>query len=194
MGHSAENPGHTIENLSEQVQILTTRVEQLSDRLATIENDTILRKRSVQPQATQTHQTDNPAYDSPPALIDTKTLLPRIATVCFLLVIALSLRTITDNQIINTQAGSVLGMAYAAILILFGWRLYGKKSRLAPVFPGCGILLLFSIILETHAHYESLSTMGAYTILFIAGATIFTMSIRYRASSLICLGVPVRHQ
>ena len=82
-------------------------------------------------------------------------------------------------------------MTYAAILILLGFRLYARKSRLAPVFPGCGILLLFSIVLETHARYHTLSTLGAYAILFAGGATLFAMSIRHRASTLICLGVPV---
>ncbi len=117
-------------------------------------------------------------------------LLPRLATICFLLVIALILRTITDNQIINPRIGSLLGMAYAALLIVTGWRLYEKKSRLAPVFPGCGILLLFSVVLETHARFGSLSTIGAYAIIFIASAFVFAMSLRYEASFLICLAVP----
>ncbi len=141
-------------------------------------------QQQVQPQPAEQSQ------QGPPALFDTTALLPRISTVCFLLVVALILRTITDNNIINIQAGSILGMAYAGVLILLGWRLYSKNSRLAPVFPGCGILLLFSIVLETHGRYESLSTNAAYAILFIAGVTVFALSIRHRASKLICLGVP----
>ena len=178
-----------IQHLSEQVQELKSKVEELSARLSTLESKRPVKQTLEQRQATsaalQTH-----IQKAPPALIDTKVLLPRIATICFLLVVALILRTITDSQVVNTQVGSILGMTYAAILILLGWRLYAKKSSLAPVFPGCGILLLFSIILETHARYESLSTMGAYTLLFLAGATVFAMSIRYRASILVCLGVP----
>lgn len=194
MGNQVESQAQGIEYLSEQVKILQDKVEQLSTRLSALENATPV----PPPQAKQIELRNKTKAARPgpeevystPGIIDTTSLLPRIATICFLLVIALILRTITDNQIINTQAGSILGMTYAAILILLGWRLYGKKSRLAPVFPGCGILLLFSVVLETHAHYQSLSTIGAYTILFVAGGTIFAMSIRYRASSLVCLGVP----
>ncbi len=189
MGNHVESQVQGIEHLSEQIQVLKDKVEQLSARLSTLEGSKPLH-HPVDRSALNTAQPLPRNLNASPGVIDTAILLPRIATVCFLVVIALILRTITDNQIINTQAGSVLGMSYAAILIVLGWRLYGKKSRLAPVFPGCGILLLFSIVLETHAHYESLSTIGAYSILFIAGATIFAMSIRHRASTLVCLGVP----
>lgn len=189
MGNHVESQTQGIEHLSEQVRNLRDRVEQLSARLAALEGSQPQQPVVARTPAGTAQPLPENVYASP-GIIDTSSLLPRIATVCFLLVIALILRTITDNQIINTQAGSFLGMTYAAILILAGWRLYGKKSRLAPVFPGCGILLLFSIVLETHARYESLSTIGAYAILFIAGGTIFAMSIRYRASSLVCLGVP----
>jgi hypothetical protein len=63
-------------------------------------------------------------------------LLRRIATVCFLLVIALILRTITDNQIINTRIGSILGMTYAAVLLLLGWRLYAERKAGWPRYSG----------------------------------------------------------
>jgi hypothetical protein len=106
-----------------------------------------------------------------------------VATVCFALVVALILRTITDSNIINTRIGSVLGMGYAAALIIAGWWLYARKSRLAPVFPACGLLLLFSIVLETHARFESLSTMMAYIILLIAGFMVVFIGFRHRASS-----------
>ncbi|MHB8790588.1 MAG: DUF2339 domain-containing protein [Desulfobulbaceae bacterium] len=184
MGDHLENATFSVDQLMQELQRLAARVEQLSARLAAIENGTPVRQAATQRPAP-------PRADAGPApLIDTSALLPRIATICFLLVVALILRTVTDNQLINVQVGSVLGMSYAAILILLGFRLYARKSRLAPVFPGCGILLLFSIVLETHAHYHTLSALGAYAILFAGGATIFALSIRHRASALVCLGVP----
>lgn len=198
MGNQGDNTTHIVQNLSEQVQILQSKVAQLTQRLDTLEErqSTVPAQIQsqetsvIQPQAMAQPQQGAQAQEGPPALFDTSSLLPRISTICFLLVVALILRTITDNELINTQAGSILGMSYAGILILLGWRLYAKNSRLAPVFPGCGILLLFSIVLETHGRYESLSTNGAYAILFLAGLTVFVLSIRYRASNLICLGVP----
>ena len=189
MGNHVENSPFSADQLMQEIQRLADRVEQLSARLTAIEHGTPSASPrqaaapAAAPRAVQAHA-------GPPSLIDTSALLPRIATICFLLVIALILRTVTDNQIINIQVGSILGMTYAAILIFLGFRLYARKSRLAPVFPGCGILLLFAVVLETHAHYHSLSTLGAYGILFAGGASIFALSIRYRASTLVCLGVP----
>ncbi|NOX80146.1 MAG: DUF2339 domain-containing protein, partial [Deltaproteobacteria bacterium] len=180
-----------VERLAKQLQALTTRVEQLSERVSTLESGEIItgRRDGDRIPAAKQQQYPQPA-GRPPTLINTGVLLPRIATICFLLVIALILRTITDNGIINSHIGSLLGMTYAALLIVTGWRLYEKKSRLAPVFPGCGILLLFSVVLETHIRFGSLSTVGAYAIIFIASALVFAMSLRYEASFLICLAVP----
>lgn len=188
MGNHAENTAFSPDQLLQEVQRLGVRVEQLSARLAVLEQGG---QSLARPAASAAPQARAQAAAGPAPLIDTGALLPRIATVCFLLVVALILRTITDNEFINIRAGSILGMAYAALLILLGFRLYAKKSRLAPIFPGCGILLLFSIVLETHAHYRTLSTLGAYGLIFAGGATLFAMSIRYRATALVCLGVPI---
>jgi hypothetical protein len=116
----------------------------------------------------------------------TGSLLSRVATVCFILVVALILRTITDSEIINTRLGSLFGMMYAAALILVGWWLYARQNRLAPVFPASGLLLLFSIVIETHARFQSLSTVMAYLILIAAGAVVIVMGLRYRASFQLC--------
>ncbi|NIA05594.1 MAG: hypothetical protein GWP11_06470, partial [Proteobacteria bacterium] len=181
-----------VERLAKQLQALTTMVEQLSERVSTLESRATTNGQRDGDRIPAAKQQPYPQQSTgrPPTLINTGVLLPRIATICFLLVIALILRTITDNQIINPHIGSLLGMTYAALLIVTGGRLYEKKSRLAPVFPGCGILLLFSVVLETHIRFGSLSTVGAYTIIFIASAFVFAMSIRYGASFLICLAVP----
>jgi hypothetical protein len=110
-----------------------------------------------------------------------------VAAVCFALVFALILRTITDNEIINTQLGSMLGMGYAAALIIGGWWLYSRQNRLAPVFPACGLLLLFAVVLETHARFQSLSAVTAYIILLAAGAVVIALGLRYRASAQLCI-------
>ncbi|MDD3618601.1 MAG: DUF2339 domain-containing protein [Desulfobulbaceae bacterium] len=188
MRNRSEYPASTVEQLAEQIRTLTARVEDLSGRLAAMEQGQPPRRLvdrigSGRPPGAE-------ARGGPQPLVDTPVLLRRIATVCFLLVVALILRTITDNRIIDIRIGSILGMTYAALLLLLGWRLYATCNRLAPVFAGCGILLLFAIVLETHSHYASLSAGGAYLILFLAGAAVFTMSIRNQASMLICLGVP----
>lgn len=194
MGSKEESNNTHIENLAKRLDTLQLQVEELTKRLETVEADNrasaLLQRQSRSAGARQPSAATPQLHSGPPPLFDTSALLPRISTICFLLVIALILRTITDNQIIDVQAGSILGMAYAGILILIGWRLYARNSRLAPIFPGCGILLLFSIILETHSHFGSLTTNAAYALLFVAAATVYTMSVRFRASKLICLAVP----
>ncbi|MEW6221279.1 MAG: hypothetical protein AB1634_17335, partial [Thermodesulfobacteriota bacterium] len=114
-------------------------------------------------------------------------LLPRVAAVSFMLVVALILRTLTDSGLLHKGVGSGLGMAYVLVLIAAGWWLYRKGGRLAPVFPTCGALLLFSIVFETHGHFAAVSTFWAYTILFVAEAVLIAMALAYRAGFLLCL-------
>ena len=133
MENKEENTASIVENLSEKIQILQSKVEQLTDRLVVLEQgraeihpQPIQQKTAIvqQPQPQKTVK----AQEAPPALFDTSALLPRISTICFLMVVALILRTITDNHIINTQAGSILGMTYAGVLILLcvcGVRTFG---------------------------------------------------------------------
>jgi hypothetical protein len=108
-------------------------------------------------------------------------LLPRMASFCFLMVIALALRTITDNHLIDTLAGSALGMGYAAILILASWYLYRTKSQLAPVFSACGAVLMATIVVETHARFLSLPLVPAYMTLMATGAVLTAISYQYTA-------------
>jgi len=103
-------------------------------------------------------------------------ILSRIATICFLLVIALILRTLTDNGFVGMQFGSVLGISFAWILIAGGWLLYRRSSPAAPIFAISGALLLFTVVLETHAHFGALSSLTAYPMLMIAGTVLTTVS------------------
>ena len=89
-------------------------------------------------------------------------LFPRLATLCFLMVVALILRTITDNGIVNPLLGMGLGMGYAAALMVAGWYQYRRSSSLAPVFVACGAILMSSIVVETHARFGSLPLVPAY--------------------------------
>ncbi|GBE12140.1 hypothetical protein BMS3Bbin14_00656 [bacterium BMS3Bbin14] len=191
MNHDKGETGAVAERLSKQLQALATRVEQLSERVSNLESSraTITGRPAGSRIPAARQQPSLKLAGRPSTLINTG-ILSRIATICFLLVIALILRTITDNHIVNTHIGSLLGITYAVLLIVTGWRLYEKESRLAPVFPGCGILLLFLVVLETHIRFGSPSSIWAYTIIFIASTFVFAMSLRYKASFLIYLAVP----
>lgn len=94
-------------------------------------------------------------------------LLPRIATTCFILVFALILRTLTDNNIIGAYPGSLIGLGYAVGLIAWSARLLNRQSKLAAVFQICGIVLMYSVTLEVATRFATLSAMSVYVILLV---------------------------
>ena len=179
-----------LQALTEQVIYLRQKMDELAARLDVLESGKPVAAKKENMQAVAIHAPQaNIPQEGVLKKAGTGSLLPRVAAVCFALVFALILRTITDNEIINTQFGSLLGMGYAAALIFSGWWLYSRQSRLAPVFPACGLLLLFSVVVETHARFHSLSTVMAYILLLAAAAVVVFMGLRYRASFQLCLAV-----
>lgn len=176
-----EDEKKRVEELTAQIQALSATVEQLSARLAT--------PPSAPPPSP-------PAASLPPAEEDVAgelsevteeilswasraSLLARTSTLCFLLVVALALRTLTDNNVINTLLGSAIGMGYAALIMLVGWYKYGKESPLAPVFVACGAALMSIIVVETHTRFESLPLVPAYLTLMATGIAMAVISYRY---------------
>jgi hypothetical protein len=116
-------------------------------------------------------------------------VLPRLATVCFLMVIALVLREITNSGLVNKLLGSGLGMGYATALMAFGWYKYATESPLAPVFAACGVVLMSTIVVETHTHFQSLPLVPAYLTLMATGIGMALMSRRFNAFIPISVGV-----
>lgn len=116
-------------------------------------------------------------------------VLPRLAAVCFLMVIALILRTVTDSGLVGKLPGSGLGMGYATALMILGWYKYGKESPLAPVFAACGVVLMSTIVVETHTHFKSLPLVPAYLTLMATGFGMALMSRRFNAFVPISVGV-----
>lgn len=152
--------------------------ELFSERLARIEQELLtLRKRIewLESGPGFHRQADNQAGSrenlqefSPDGVLDwvgQSWLLPRISTVCFLLFIALALRTLTDKAIITLAFGSLLGISYASGIILVGFLRYRRQHPLAPIFLGCGSILLFSILLEAHGKFGWLSSGWVYALL-----------------------------
>jgi hypothetical protein len=172
-----------LEYLTEQVELLRKEVNGLSARLQLLETTDFKVQESVDVQDSAAVMMEKRTAPKKGVLkkAGTGSLLPRVATVCFIMVVALILRTITDNGIVDTQLGSMLGMGYATALILVGGWFYLKESNLAPVFPACGLLLLFSIVIETHARFQSISTVSAYLILMVVGVVVTAMGLRHRA-------------
>ena len=116
-------------------------------------------------------------------------LLPRLSTLCFLLVVALILRTITDSGLVDKLLGSALGMSYAAILMIVGWLKYRQKSPLAPVFATCGAILMSTIVVETHTYFKALPLIPAYLTLMATGIGMAFISRQSKAFIPISVGI-----
>jgi hypothetical protein len=185
-----------VDRLHEHVERLTRRVADLEESLAAATmgrsaDASAARPETILPPALPTGRgkpQDKPAAGEPDSFSEDMiqwagraSLFPRLATLCFLMVIALILRTITDNGIVNTLLGMELGMGYAAALMVAGWYMYRRDSSLAPVFAACGAVLMSSIVVETHARFQSLPLVPAYWTLMATGAGMAFISRQFKA-------------
>lgn len=116
-------------------------------------------------------------------------LLPRLATLCFLLVVALILRTITESGLVNKLVGSGIGMSYAAILMIVSWYKYREQSPLAPIIAASGAVLMSTIVVETHTYFNSLPVVPAYLTLIATGIAMALISRQYNAFTPISVGI-----
>jgi hypothetical protein len=112
--------------------------------------------------------------------LDTSAIMPRVATTSFILVLAIALRTLTDNGTVDQQIGAALGMLYGFILLVVGWSGYGRKSIQAPVFTLWGTFVLCSVVVETYRVFNVLPTELAYISLVLLGAATAAISRQYQ--------------
>jgi len=176
------------QELLSRISRLETIVGELQTRLSTLEQQPEARTALLPPAPLPTPAIDEDVSEELISWVGSSSLLPRISTLCFLLVIALALRTVTDHEILARTTGSYLGMLYATSLIGGGWLLYRRSSPLAPVFAACGAVLMAVIIVEIHTHFHALPSIPAYIILLITGATMALISYLYRVTLPIILG------
>lgn len=182
-----------------QVEKIAAEVEQLKQRLGRVEalmaagefpvGSRQAMERQTMISGGQTTPEEDGANEELWTWLGKASLLPRIATVSFALLIALFLRTLTDSNVIAYPLGSSIGLGYAALLIGFGWWLYSRHSRLAPVFPVCGGILIFLIVLEAHARFGALSSLTVYVILMATLVALVLLSGRYNFPFLATLGL-----
>ena len=174
--------------LEQRINLLSGQLEAMNQRLATLESHAGLAHNSAPATLPPPAKAASDPYTlGEPEDISEEvigwagktSLFPRLATLCFLLVIALILRTITDSGMINTLLGSVLGMGYAAALIATGWYQYRRGSPLAPVFAACGALLLSIIVVETHTRFKALPLVPAYFTLMATGTVMAVLSRQF---------------
>ncbi|MCA9424572.1 MAG: hypothetical protein KC994_05835 [Candidatus Omnitrophica bacterium] len=106
----------------------------------------------------------------------------------FILVIALLLRTIVDQDFINQELGSIVGIAYATLLICLGYSRYSKSHPLAPTYVTCALLIMFSILLETHSR-GFIPVWLAYAALGLTLIVSTVLGVRHSASIPLWVGV-----
>ncbi|MEI6874912.1 MAG: hypothetical protein WCL50_07255 [Spirochaetota bacterium] len=181
--------------MSSEGQKLEDRVEELSTRVLSLETQLEKLKTRLSDfidlEEKTTEGRDGTVSEDALSWAGRASILPRIATICFLLVVALVLRTITDVNVVPRLTGQWLGMGYAAAIMVAGWFLYGGKSPLAPVFAACGAILLGTVVVETRMHFQSLMIAPAYLTLLATGILMALMSLRFNAFIPISVGVIV---
>lgn len=185
----------TKRTLTEQVEDLTARVQRLELQLEEITNDpSSLRRNSALARAKRAEEEDAAAVEEDVSeemlsWVGQSSFLPGLATLCFLLVVALMLRTLTDSEMVSNALGSGLGMTYSAALMVYGWYKYSKKSPLAPIFSAVGAILMSAIVVETHAHFQSISLVPAYLTLMATGIGMAYISQQFNTFIPISVGI-----
>lgn len=176
-------------DLANKINLLFDTVGNLDSRLSVIEKK--LEAQTVnQPTQKYIH---TPDMEMPSLEILGKvsktSFLPKLSTICFLLVFALALRTLTDSGALNHTTGSLLGVGYAAALIVIGWRLLGKSSKIAGVFPISGAMLMYTIVLETYFRFASFSALTSYIVLFVTMMSLVIIGKRFEKSIFHAVGL-----
>ena len=182
-----------INQLSDQITILTNQLSKQNERLTTLEkkrysssgasiaadaSEINVRREAVQDYGGQENTQKPKATGS--SWAGSGSFLAKLATICFILVVALVLRTLTDSGIIAARTGSYIGTLYAAFLIAVGWRMLAQHRKIGSIFPVCGALLMFALVVETHARFEAYTSLTAYTILLLTLVPLVILGKRYQ--------------
>lgn len=118
-----------VEALREEVRALAARLEGLADQVAAFSG-----AKTLPVQAPPVQQQYVAPIVSAPEALTGRTFLSSVSALSSLLVVALILRWIANQEILNAQIASLLGVAYASSLIAFGFVRYAKKRRAMPLY------------------------------------------------------------
>jgi len=175
--------------LQQQIEVLNQQLQQLQSRVTSLEQ-AISQGNLLKLQEEQKKLPKGAGKPSDKVLnlVGGSKLLPRVSTLCFLLVVALGLRTLTDSSLLDPQIGSLLGIVYATALMFYSFFLYKKASSLAPVFAVVGALLMFSVVVETHTRFHALPSEMVYIILALTGIGMAVISYLNKAGLPIIVG------
>ncbi|HEX6812405.1 MAG TPA: hypothetical protein VF384_12325 [Planctomycetota bacterium] len=174
--------GTSPEPVLSQLQDLRAEVERLRARVDALEG-------GVAPQRTAPDGGSSEAAAEGGSWMRHSGALRRLATISFVLVVALVLRTLTDGGVVEASLGVWLGIGYAGLLMLVGWQRFAVDRVGKRVFTLCGALLLCALVLETHSRFEWLSATAAHGLLVVALAAASLLGLRYGSRIVLELGV-----
>lgn len=165
---------------------LRRRIDRLEQRLTALEGGTVVNVGAGAAKELPVISGDNEGFGD---WLSRGAVLQKMAAGCFILVFALLLRTITDYGYVNARGGTFLGLVYVTVLVGIGCRLYQQRRLLAPVFAGCGFILLFAIVVESLNRFATLSSAAALSILLAALAAGSIMGLCFAAPRLLAVSV-----
>jgi len=172
----------------EEIAQLRERVRALELRLDRIEQGGVV----AVPEA------EHPAAPAPVAAltpIDTEgaaaTIFRRIAMLCFVLLGALILRVLTQQNILGAGFGTILGFAYAGHLIVLSLipGRFGGFARENSVFQCSGAVLAFIIAIESALRTLAMGRVSAMVTISGFALLAIGMGIYQRKAALVGTGV-----
>ena len=173
-------------DLEARLEALTQEVRQLSERVARLEAGT---RASTAPGPAGPSRAETGAPAAKISWGGASTVLSRTALVCFVLVVALVLRTLTDAGVLGPGPGAAVGLGYAGMLLGWGWIAYPRRPPVASLVAVCGALLLCAVVLEAAARLGVLSPGAAYAVLGVCGGALALLG-RRGLTPAVCTGVP----
>ncbi len=171
-----------------RIEQLEAEVRKLNQRLNEFEQHKSVTIQPAKTQAAQPASKEEILPNEAMLLSGSSSLLMHISLISFLLVIALGLRALADNGIIDLQIGTLLGMAYATALIIAGYFSYRRRSTIAPILTTTGGLLMCSVLVETYIRFSSLPVEAVYIMLAITGICMAVISYLHHTSLPIIVG------
>lgn len=178
-----------VEELALRLQRVEIQLEELTSQAKHVHSVSAVQAEKTGTAAEESGRGEEEISEEMLSWVGQSSFLPGVATLCFLLVIALILRTLTDSHLVSSFLGSVLGMSYSAALMIYGWHKYSKGSPLAPIYSACGAILMSVIVVETHTHFQSISLVPAYLTLMATGIGMAYTSRRFNTFIPISVGI-----
>ncbi|MEN8142747.1 MAG: hypothetical protein ABFQ82_04010 [Thermodesulfobacteriota bacterium] len=189
MGMASKENSVDLSVVMERLDFLESRVEEIAGKLALTTDNTRRGARANEEYAQPDPFLKVDSSEGISEWVSKGGLLQKLASVCFIMVFALLLRTVTDYGYINVTAGSMLGLAYAVGLGGAGCFFYSREKMLATVFSVCGFLLYYSIIVEGYSRFGAISAVTAYAALFLSLGFSAFVGLRYQAGKLLAFSL-----